>query len=183
MKGTPSKFITLTGPESTGKTTLAEQLSDHYGWPMTHEIAREALESNVKYHEYDVYRMAIRQFRTIETAASLDTTFFIADTDLLTYRIWLSFKYGHCAPWLEALSWRQKPVLYLLCKPDLPWEFDPLRENPNDLLPLYESYKSILEEENAPYFLVEGKGPHRLIAAISAINSLLDQNQKFQLNT
>lgn len=176
MKENPSLFIALTGPESTGKTTLAEQLSNHFGWPMTPEIAREALASDVKYHEHDVYRMALKQFRTIETAVRGDNAFFIADTDLLTYRIWLSFKYGHCASWLEAISRRQKPVLYLLCKPDLQWEPDPLRENPNDLLQLFEIYKSNLEQGGVPYIIIEGQGQDRSRDAISAINSFIDQN-------
>jgi nicotinamide riboside kinase len=178
VKATPSLFITLTGPESTGKTTLAGQLSDHFGWPMTKEIAREVLSFGGSYHEHDVYRMALKQYETIDTAANPDHAFFIADTDLLTYRIWLSYKYGHCAPWLEALSRRQKPVLYLLCKPDIPWEFDPLRENPNELIQLFELYKSHLEEENVPYFIIEGQGKDRILAAISAINSFVGQNHE-----
>lgn len=176
MKENPSLFIALTGPESTGKTTLAEQLSNHFDCPMTPEIAREALASDAKYHEHDVYRMALKQFRTIETAANRRKGIFIADTDLLTYRIWLTFKYGHCASWLEALSRRQKPVLYLLCKPDLQWEPDPLRENPNDLLQLYELYKSYLEQGTVPYIIIEGQGQYRSHAAISAVNSFVDQN-------
>ena len=148
---------------------------------MTPEIARKALASDPKYHEHDVYRMALSQFRTIETAARLDNTFFIADTDLLTYRIWLSFKYGQCATWLEALSRRQKPVLYLLCKPDLPWAFDPLRENPNDLLQLYELYKSYLEEESVPYIIIEGQGQDRSRVAITAIDSFVAQNLNIKL--
>lgn len=51
--------IVLTGPESTGKTTLAEQLSSHYSLPWVEELARAYVESlNRTYNQADVLEIA-----------------------------------------------------------------------------------------------------------------------------
>lgn len=59
--------------------------------------------------------------------------------------------------------------LYLLCNTDLPWEADPLRENPDDRDKLLMMYKYELESRNLPYALISGTGDARSKMAIEAI--------------
>jgi len=45
---------------------------------------------------------------------------------------------------------------YFLCKPDIPWEEDPLRENPKDRERLFFIYENQLKELNLPYSILFG---------------------------
>jgi len=58
-----------------------------------------------------------------------------------------------------------------LCKPDIPWEPDPLRENGGEVREkLYEIYKAELVQRNLPFVEIRGEGGERLQNAIDAIN-------------
>ena len=50
-----------------------------------------------------------------------------------------------------------KSRFYLLCKPDIPWESDPLRENPNDRIKLFDIYKMELDNLGHKYYIVKEK--------------------------
>lgn len=168
-----SPCIVITGPESTGKTTLAVSLSTELGLPLVPEVAREQLaDSQFMYSEADVYRMAVAQHRSqLEALARYPLV--LADTDLLTYRIWLAIRYGGCSSWVKALHLRSRPVHYLLCSPDLPWEADPLREHPHDRQMLFACHQQILDAEGWPYSIVSGTDQVRTEMAWSAIRDLL----------
>lgn len=68
-------IITIVGPESSGKTTLARQLADHFGCPWVPEYAREYLEGLGRpYEERDLAIMAERQLAAILTGISHQST-------------------------------------------------------------------------------------------------------------
>ncbi len=166
-------LIVITGPESTGKTTLASRLAAELGLPLVSELARERLaDAESRYTEADVYRLAILQYRQ-QMEVTIRHPLVLADTDLLTYRIWLDVRFGGCASWLQALHTRSSQVHYLLCTPDLPWIADPLRENPHDRQMLFESHLTILNNESWPYTIVSGIGQERTEMAWAAIRNLL----------
>ncbi|MCF8239121.1 MAG: ATP-binding protein [Saprospiraceae bacterium] len=171
----PRPFIVLTGPESSGKTTLAEQLSLDLGLPLVTEVAREILtRRRPAYTEADVYRMALAQWSRQEgVCRRSDTGLVVADTDLLTYRIWLEVKYNRCSSWVRALHHRGAPVHYLLCAPDLPWEPDPLREHEHGREALFERHLNILDQEQWPYTILKGDLATRREIAWSAIRDFL----------
>jgi nicotinamide riboside kinase len=80
----------------------------------------------------------------------------VYDTEVLVLKIWSDFKYGSCSKLiLDELS-QQKIDLYLLCAPDIPYEEDILRENPNDRVELFEIYKNELKQMNANFIIIEG---------------------------
>lgn len=156
--------IIITGPESSGKTTLCEALSRHFKIPFSKEYARDYLKKIKKrYTEIDLIKIAKEQFKSEEKCA-------ILDTDLITIKIWSNYKYGNCNNWILQKINKQKSQnrFYLLCKPDIKWKKDQLRENPNDRMQLFEIYKKELEELNHNYYIIEGK--NRLINAIKKIS-------------
>lgn len=168
MAAEPGTLIVITGPESSGKTTLAGDLADLLGLPLVSEVARDRLGDRPLYSEQDVCRLALLQFRAIEEARCRHPLA-IADTDLLTYRIWLEWRYGHCPDWVRLLHRRQRPLVYLLCAPDLPWEPDPLRENPSDREPLHQVHRAILDAEGMPFHRIGGSGGDRIRRALDAL--------------
>ena len=137
----------LTGPECCGKTTLAEALSKQLRWPVLPEIARAYLTQRAidtaqgayRYRPSDLIALVQAQGPRDRTRTSDHR---IADTDLLTPTIWWQEKYGP-VPALFNEAWlSQAPRFYLLCRPDLPWELDSLRENPQDRERLLDSMSS-----------------------------------------
>ena len=54
-----------------------------------------------------------------------------------------------------------------MCKPDITWQADVQRENPNDRKELFEIHKEELERLGHKYFIIEGE--ERLQQAIQKI--------------
>jgi nicotinamide riboside kinase len=159
--------IIVTGPESSGKTTLCKKLSKHFKIPFTKEFAREYL--NVLSRDYsqdDLLKIAKGQLAS-------EHNFQLLDTDLITIKIWSEYKYGNCEKWILDTIEKQKTEkrFYLLCKPDIHWEADPLRENPNNRNGLFELYKKELEDLEYNYLIV--KGENRVETSILKISNLI----------
>ena len=162
----------LSGPESSGKSTLANQLSAHLGWPVFPELARQHLEHQIsttkdleyRYKPSDLLYLLQQQLLIEQSIIQSDNV--LLDTDLLTLIVWWQEKYGPLpAPFQYA--WRtQQPRVHLLCQPDLPWQADPLRENPRDREHLFERYLEQLTQRGCLYGLCRGKGKNRLQSAL-----------------
>ena len=159
--------IIVTGPESSGKTTLCKALSEHFKIPFAEESAREYLDVlSGDYNQEDLLEIAKGQLQA-ENGIQL------LDTDLITLKIWSEYKYGSCNNWILEQIERQKTEkrFYLLCKADIPWEGDPQRENPNDRVELFEIYKQELDNLGHDYFIV--KGENRIENSIAKISQLI----------
>jgi len=144
--------IIITGPESSGKTTLCKALSKHFNIPFAKEYARGYINKlEREYTQNDLLSIAKGQLESEFNSQLLDS-------DLITIKIWSEYKYGSCDKWILDQIEIQKTEkrFYLLCKPDIPWQADNQRENPNDRKELFEIYKKELEVLGPDYFIVEG---------------------------
>jgi nicotinamide riboside kinase len=171
--------IVLTGPESTGKTTLSGILSSRHSLPLVQEFAREYLQSRpgLDYGQDDVLYMASRQHMD-EQIALLDEIPVVADTDLITFRIWLDVRFQWVPAYLDGLisEYASNQRYYLLCSPDIPWVHDPLRENPDDRKMLYNKHLELLEKYHLPYSVISGSYAERELQALGAVQNLLMLN-------
>ena len=164
------KRVAITGPESSGKTTLARALAAHIGVPWVPEFAREYLEGlDRPYVEEDLLRIAEGQLRAEQRVASERPAVLVCDTDLFVIRIWSQDKFGRVDPRLETLVHETNYHHTLLCKPDLPWEPDPLRENPHDRDRLFGIYEQELNALGRTYAVIEGERMERLHRAVHAV--------------
>lgn len=166
------KKIILIGPESTGKSTLGKELAAHFNCDYIEEFARGYIDKKkTSYQEHELLIMAQGQLAFEENAQSNKPYLFL-DTDLIVIKVWSEYKYGSCDPWvLEQIAKQKKEDrFYLLCKPDIPWENDPQRENPNDREELFEIYKTELESLGHHYFTIEGAS--RIEKSILKISTL-----------
>ena len=160
--------IIVTGPESSGKTTLCKAISEHYNLPFTKEFAREYLTDLGKnYLQEDLLKIAVGQLKSEQNTQLLDT-------DLITIKIWSEYKYGNCDKWILEQIEKQKTEkrFYLLCTPDIPWEADPQRENPISRDELFEIYKTELKRFGHQYIVV--KGSDRVKNLLKNLNLLLN---------
>jgi len=167
------KKIIVTGPESSGKTTLFDQLIKYYNITGVDEYAREYI-GNLKgeYNYNDILEIAKNQFQNEQTLLSSNQQFLIGDTDLLTLEIWCEFKYEKCHQYILNNLRKYLPDVYLLCHPDIPWEYDPQRENPNNRLDLFNIYENKIKSLEVEYHIIEGDIPKRLESAKRIINNI-----------
>jgi nicotinamide riboside kinase len=156
------KHIVFTGPESSGKTTLAKVFSKSKDVFLVTEYARKYLANKKSYVKADLLEIAKEQQITIDLALKSNTKLVVSDTDLLTIKIWSEFKYNECDSWIKLNLLKNLPDLYVLCKPDFPWQEDPLRENPNDRNELYNLYLTEIKKLNIPFIEVGGSLEERL---------------------
>jgi nicotinamide riboside kinase len=180
------KKIVFTGPESTGKTTLANLISQQYKAPLVIEKARDFFEKRkeTNYTFFNLLTIAIGQNEleqyTIkayrEENRNRKRLFVVCDTDLITIKIWMDEVFGKHSEWLPKNIKKDKTndVLYLLCSPEgVAWEADPLRENPHDRDRLFKIYEKELNGYQKNYKILRGSVDERLAAACLEIERFL----------
>ena len=164
--------IAITGPESTGKSMLAEQLAAHYHTVWVPEYAREYLEKLGKpYEEKDILLIARGQLDHEAVLMKMATGYLFCDTELLVTKIWSEVKYNRCDPWILHAAENHRYDLYLLCDIDLPWQYDPLREHPDQRQFLFDLYFNELKNRQFPFAVVNGTGTDRLQNALKTIKN------------
>ena len=186
----PLKKIVVIGPESTGKSTLCEGLAAHFHTDWVPEYAREYLLAHgMDYRYEDLLTIARGQVALEEEAIGRAPSVFPAggsrsdggmdllfiDTDLYVMKVWSEFVFDRCDPWiLEQIAVRKYDA-YLLCKTDLPWVKDELREYPDleNREKLFHIYRDILVNQSTPWAEIGGCAEERLGVAIEAVDKLL----------
>jgi NadR type nicotinamide-nucleotide adenylyltransferase len=176
--------VVVLGPESTGKSTLCEQLALHYHTGWCPEFAREyLLKHGMNYTYEDLLTIAKGQIELEEKSSQLtpdsyrdqDSQLFFIDTDMYVMKVWCEFVFGKCHPWILQQIAERKYDLYLLCNTDLPWVKDELREYP-DLQTrekLFRIYKDLMINQSVPWVEISGGSGDRLPNAIPAVDRLL----------
>ena len=184
--------IAIVGPESSGKTTLSEELLMHVGGGRVSDGTREYLEELERpYTEEDLLDMAYSHAQWVEDAPlfaaehweaihgddptgrnmPMEPTFF--DTDILNIKIWSQEKFGRVHPEIERLVRVLKYDLRLLCRPDIPWQPDPLRENPHDRDRLFTIWERELKAYGFPYVIIEGSHEGRVRKAVDVVEAVM----------
>lgn len=172
------KKIVVIGPESTGKSTLCEQLAKHYQTEWCAEYAREYLLTHGSNYQFgDLLAIAKGQLSLEEATAQKvqqqNGSLLFIDTDMYVMKVWCEYVFGRCHPFiLEEIATR-KYDLYLLCDIDLPWVKDELREYPDEQprRELYRIYKDIMENQSTPWAIIHGNYEERLQKAIAAVDT------------
>lgn len=170
--------VAITGPESTGKSTLSEKLAAHYNTVWVPEYARTYIEAlDRPYTLQDIEAIAKGQLALEERLSQQATDLLFVDTDLLVIKIWSEHAFGSCPDWVLQKLKQQDYNLYLLMGVDLPWEPDPQREHPHLRQFFYDWYKRELEALQVPYVEVSGQHAFRLEEARRHVDILLRQHQ------
>ena len=169
------KRIAITGPESTGKSWLAEKLASLYQTVWVPEYARQYIDGLSRPYNFDdILEIAKGQYDLeIEHALKANKLLF-SDTDFMVLKVWCEFKYQKNHPWIDEMILKHQYDLYLLCDIDLEWKPDPQREHPHLRQEIFNLYKKELTTRNLPYKIVSGRGEKRLRNAVSYVNLMLN---------
>ena len=161
--------IAFIGPESSGKSTLALMLSKKLNCILVSEYSREYLATKQNYSLDDLNKIAKGQRNKLEKNSKKKGKYLISDTCLLDIEIWSEVKFKTLNPEIRIMSKAERFDIFFLCKPDIPWEEDPLRENPKNRELLYYKFKEKLINREIDYFEVEGKIENRLSFCLDII--------------
>lgn len=181
LRQEPSDLIkvVLFGPESTGKTTLAKQLANHYNTVWVPEYARAYLQK--KWDEKkeicsleDLIPIAKGQIASENLLSKQANKVLISDTDILVTKVYSEAYFdGYCDPILEESALKNQYHLYFLTSIDVPWEKDDLRDRPEQRDIMFNLFKTTLEKYSRTFIILEGNQERRLKKAIKEIDKLL----------
>jgi nicotinamide riboside kinase len=169
-----SRVIAIVGAESTGKTTLAEQLTTAlrdrgHAVAWVSEYLREFCEQHHRTPQpHEQQGIAEEQTRRItEAAQSHDLV--IADTTAVMIAVYSDMLFEDRSLYAHAEAAQRAYALTLLTALDLPWTADGLqRDGPHVREPVTDLVRSSLARAGVAYSVVSGEGESRLASALAA---------------
>ena len=167
-----SKIVVITGAESTGKSTLTEQLANYFKVPSVPELARSYIEElGRKYNYSDVEKIARLQVEQLKNKSATNYQYIFLDTWLIVTKIWFEVVFKSEPAWLIDEIQNTKIDLFLVCNIDLPWIPDSVRENGGKMREiLHSKYIKTISDFNFNYKIVSGKDDERFKQALSWLN-------------
>ena len=151
--------VGIIGPESTGKSSLAQYLARRYNGTYIPEYAREYVErkgsTDVTWDE--LCEIARYQIEELESLTSNSEAVYFFDTELIVTKVWFDYAFGRIPEWFNEAILRYPMDVYLLTYPDLPWIPDPARSNGSDAirLELFHRNESEIKALGIPYYIIQ----------------------------
>ncbi|MCB1053278.1 MAG: AAA family ATPase [Acidobacteria bacterium] len=175
--------IVLIGAESTGKTTLAQQLAQHYQTLWVPEYGRTLWEErlsrglvsfeNPNWVSDDFLHIVNQQIQSENGLARQASRLLICDTDPLATCVWHERFLGFSRPDLYAKARNLPHDLYLLCTSDTPFVQDGTRDGEHIRHAMHQRFEQVLQAVNAPYSALIGSWQDRFTQATQAIDACL----------
>jgi HTH-type transcriptional regulator, transcriptional repressor of NAD biosynthesis genes len=168
------KRVVIYGPESAGKTTLAQRLATDFRTEWVPEFARGFIDRKGAFVEpADIGHVVAGQLASENAAARRANRVLFCDSDLNTTVIYFTHYFGSCPSWVSYLSRRRPADLILFCEPDLPWEADPQRNLESRRDWFREWFRARLEEQGRTWRPVTGAGEPRFAEARRLVSESL----------
>ncbi|HYD93159.1 MAG TPA: AAA family ATPase [Candidatus Paceibacterota bacterium] len=173
-----AKRVCVLGAESTGTTTLARALAEHYKTVWVPEYGRFYSEGKLYGGEEAAWRseeftaIAEAQCALEDSLAEASTGLVICDTDAFATSLWHERYMGTRSPAVEEIAAKRQYDLYLLTGDEIPFEQDGTRDGEHIRHDMHARFIERLTEEGKPYLLVTGSREERLAAAVAAIDKL-----------
>ena len=168
--------VCLVGAESTGKTTLAEQLAAHYQTGWVPEYGRTYCETKPDLDHWEsaeFAQIAQEQNRLEDLAAQQANKVLICDTNAFATSIWHRRYLSDHSPAVETLAAARKYDLWLLTDIDIPWVQDGTRDGEHLREWMHGLFVEELNQQYQPYILISGTPAERLAQAIRLIDQML----------
>lgn len=170
--------IVLFGPESTGKTTLAQQLAVHFNTLWVPEFMRGYLQQ--KWDNFqksiepeDILPIAYGQMALENKALEEANGVLFCDTNLRELKVYCNYYDAKgCPPEIITATEKNHYDFYFLTDIDVPWEADDLRDRPYDRSTLFCMFETELKEHNLPFAKLTGRPEVRFNQAINILKSL-----------
>jgi NadR type nicotinamide-nucleotide adenylyltransferase len=175
------RVVVLIGPESTGKSTLAERLASRFSAPLSREFARNYVAERMTPLDHTDVEAIARGQMALEDATRVSAAraapLLIKDTDLVSTLVYARYYHGHAPHWLERAAAERLGDLYLLCAPDVPWVPDGLqRDRPHTRIEVHTRFAETLSALQVDSVSIAGGWATREATAIAVVERLLSRN-------
>ncbi|KXU35317.1 hypothetical protein AXK12_05575 [Cephaloticoccus capnophilus] len=188
FQSNPLLRVSVVGTDSTGKSTLAQYLGQHYGAPVALEFVRAFWDAHAgqivaeDLPEIGRGQMA-KEDRAAAEALHRRSPLLITDTELLTNVLYADLLFpGHCPDWEreEAERRSRRYALYLLCDTDVPFVPDPQRgsADPKRRAMMRRLFREMLTSRGLPFVDICGDWAERECRAVEAIDRLLESSDR-----
>ncbi|MEP7333440.1 MAG: AAA family ATPase [Terracoccus sp.] len=179
-----TKRVVVLGAESTGSTTLARTLGEHYDTEVVPDYGRAwterrpgGLEAPWQSVEFDL--VAHQQAVSEDVAAGRAARpLLVCDTDVLATTLWHERYVGRPSPSvLEAAAERPTPALYVLTGDEIPFVADGMRDREHERAAMQRRFREVLGQVQAdcgvPWLEVRGTADERIAAAVAAVDAVV----------
>lgn len=180
VRGFYTVRVCIVGAESTGKTTLSQDLARHFDTVWVPEYGREYSELKLAagggndFRPEEFAHIAARQCELEDEAARRADKILICDTDAFTTSVWHRRYMGARSPEVEAIAARhRRHDLYLLTDIDTPFVHDGTRDGEQVREWMHEVFVEELRAQGRPYRSVSGTREERLRQSVGYIEELL----------
>ncbi|RZS32971.1 AAA family ATPase [Corticibacter populi] len=175
-------LVALVGAESTGKTTLAWQLAEHFGGLWVPEYLREFCDAHGRTparneQAHILQSQAAREDAARQRAQAQGLHWVFCDAPPLMTAVYSELVFGDTSLYAAARHRHRRYALTLLLENDLPWQADGLqRDGPQ----VREPVLALLERQLRGAIIADtlvrigGQGAHRLRNAVQAVASMAE---------
>jgi HTH-type transcriptional regulator, transcriptional repressor of NAD biosynthesis genes len=172
-----ARRICVLGAESTGTTTMAQALAQHYQTEWVAEYGRELSEQKIARGEYqwssqDFVDVAVEQCRREDAAARRCNRLLICDTNAFATILWHRRYMGSHSEAVAQIASGRKYDLYLLTGDEIPFVQDGTRDGEHIRHQMHEWFVEALEKQGTPWVLLQGTHEERMREAIRQIESI-----------
>ena len=173
----PLVLVCVTGPESTGKTTLARHLAEWLDTEWVPEASRRyAVRKGSELLASDVSPIAREHIEladgAVERVRARGATALVLDTDLISTVVYARHYYDAVPAWIVRAQRERRADLYLLCDVDVPWVPDGARDRPENRAAMCDLFRRALAARDARTVIVRGDWATRWERARDAVASL-----------
>jgi HTH-type transcriptional regulator, transcriptional repressor of NAD biosynthesis genes len=172
------KRVCVLGAESTGTTTLARDLAEHYHTVWVPEYGRYYSEgklplgADAPWRTEEFVAIAATQKKFEDDLARSANKVVIADTDAFATSVWHERYMGDMSEVVETIANSSPHDLYILTGDEIPFEQDGTRDGEHIRHDMHARFEEKLKETGRPYILVRGSKEERMKRAIEEIEQL-----------
>ncbi|MFJ2692838.1 AAA family ATPase [Pseudomonas sp. NPDC087336] len=171
------KVLVLAGPESSGKSWLANEIHANFGGILVGEYVRYFIDNEARLTSYeDITPIALGQLTWEDEARAKQPSLLILDTHLLSNMLWSRTLFGDCPTWIEQTLQERHYDLHLLLSPEtVAWHDDGQRCQPQlaERQAFFQASRQWLDLHRKPFQVLQGDWQQRKDAAFDAVARLL----------
>jgi HTH-type transcriptional repressor of NAD biosynthesis genes len=166
------KKIVILGTESTGKTTLTNNLANYFNTSYVLEAAREIIKDSKSFTMEDLYSVANEHAKKINRSVN-GSPLLIIDTDVHITQSYADHFFQKTLDLPPDIYNTNKAALYLYLDKNIDFVQDGtrLKETDRNLLDL--SHRKILSQHNIPFQEISGNWEERFTKAVGIIEGFL----------
>jgi NadR type nicotinamide-nucleotide adenylyltransferase len=173
------KRVVIIGSESSGTTTLARALAEHYRTTWVPEYGRTYSEGRQycgqQWRSDEFTFIAAEQARIEDALAMLANKVLVCDTDPFATAIWHERYMGEPSDGVREIADSRTYDLYIVTDVNIPFVPDGIRDGESFRHWMQGRFVEELSAKGTPMIIVSGPHEERFAAAVRRIDALLDE--------